>query len=290
MSDASTSRVAEIFSPDSLAADAAAWDQLVAASGVAPEQAAFGAVARHDILAALAQPDAAVLAGFYYRDNNADGTYTPGEAFAGTLLGVPTVEGGGQATVTTYGNCYVAAPLTPGATVTLVYDVDGVEPVRQEITLTAGLNVLHLPIVPTGILVYIICHSHFDPEWRDTYEGYLDRELPQLVDRIELLRDQSEYVFQMDEELAVRPLVERYPQLRDELRQRVIDGDIEMKGVVTAGELTMPLGESIIRQFTEGEWWASELLGIDIRPVTAWNVDCYGINYQWPQILKQAGR
>ena len=271
------------------------WNNLLTPLGVASEQAAFSIVARRDILGIL-QPRKdepagapAVVAGFFYRDNDGNGQFTPGEAINGSLLGLPTLDGA-KATIKTYGNCFFFGPLAPGQSVTLKYKLHGVKPFSRKITLQPGLNLVHVPLKMLKTLSYVIPHSHFDPEWRDTYEGYLATELPQLISRIRLLREQPTHHFAMDEEAVLRPLVERHPEILDELRQRVIEGCIEIKGIIIMGELTMPLGESQIRQMTEGEQWASRLLGMDIKPDVYWNIDCYGLNFQLPQILAKAGR
>ncbi|HDZ19962.1 hypothetical protein LCGC14_0095420 [marine sediment metagenome] len=299
MSDTSDARhIAEIFDLNTLLAADAAWARLLARRGIPADQADFGAVTQHDILAVfghngsdgLPELTTGVLAGFLYRDHDGDGRYDPGEAITATLLGLPTLTGAGAAEIHSYGNCFWFGPLTVGQTYTLTYDVDGVEAFSQEVTIDAGLNLLHVPVEPTKTLVYIVPHSHFDPEWRNTYEGYLDYELPQLIDRLHLLRRQPEHCFNMDEECVVRPLVKRHPELVEEFRRRVAEGMVEIKGTITAGELTMPLGESMIRQMTEGDLLISRLLGMELRPTTFWNIDCYGINFQLPQILAKAGR
>ena len=283
--------VKSAFAPQAIEATNAAWRELLERQDIAADQAGFSVLARRDILAVLDGADgAAVIAGYLYRDNDGNGAFEPGEELTATLLGLPELAGADAGEITSYANCFWFGPLEAGQTYTLTYDVEGVAPVTQTVTVEAGLNLLHVPVAPTKPLVYIIPHSHFDPEWRDTYQGYLHREIPQLIERIELLREQPEHCFNFDEECAIRPLVDRHPEIVEELRQRVIEGAIEIKGVVTAGELTMPLGESMIRQMIDGEQLISKLLGMTIRPKIFWNVDNYGINLQMPQILLKAGR
>ncbi|MHC4985207.1 MAG: glycoside hydrolase family 38 N-terminal domain-containing protein, partial [Planctomycetota bacterium] len=278
------------FTPEFLTAINAAWAELLDRSGVAPEQAAFPLLAKRDILAALADdPSQAVVAGFFYRDLDGDGAFTPGEELTATLLGMPTLSGS-DTEARCRPNCFWFESLVDGAEATIAYDVEGAERVEQTVSLSAGLNVVHLPVRPTKPLVYVVPHSHFDPEWRSTYQSYLIKELPFVIERIEVFRDHPEHVFNMDEECVLRPLIDRHPEIVDEFRQRILEGFYEPKGVVCAGELLMPLGESMIRQMTEGEQLLSRMLGIPIRPSSFWNVDNYGINLQLPQILAKAGR
>ncbi len=293
-----TENVASLYSPDSVAAINAAWEQLLAGQGIDPGQAAFTVVARHDILQALGwtggdaptPASAAIICGFYYRELDGDDKYDPGEELTAALLGSPTLLGPGAPVAEVYANCFWFGPLATDKKFTVNFDVEGIASFACELTAQAGLNIVHVPIEPTKPLTYVVTHSHFDPEWRQLYEPYLAEEIPNMISRIELMREQREHVFHLDEECAVRPFLERRPEFRDELRQRVIDGEVEVKATITAGELTMPLGEPMIRQLTEGDQLISKLLGLDIRLDLVWNVDCYGINFQWPQILAKAGR
>ena len=274
----------------------AAWAKLLDLSGIDPEQADFPLDAKQKIMKVLGvkglapKPTVAVIAGFLYRDLNKDGQYNSGEELSATLLGVPTIQGT-EVSAEHYLNCYWFGPLKLGKSYKVRYEPDGVEPVTLKMTPMAGLNILHIPIRLTKPLVYIIPHSHFDPEWMNTYEGYLSRELPQVRQRLDLLQSAPAHCFANDEECVTRPLLERSdPKYKEMLKQGILDGAIEPKGLIVQNELTMPCGESIIRAMTHGEFFLSALIGEPIRPEVFWSIDQYGINYQMPQILSKAGR
>lgn len=236
------------------------------------------------------QLETAIITGFFYRDLNNDKHYSLGEEITATLLGKPYLEGSNPPLAKLYSNCFLFAPLKVDQKYILHYNVDGFESFSQEISTSAGLNIINIPISPQKFLVYVQPHSHFDPEWRATYQEYLDIEIPQLLKRLNLLKKEPGHCFSLDEECATRPLIELHPEIKEELKQRILEGVVEPKGIITAGELTMPLGESMIRQMIDGENLISELLGIVIRPEVFWNIDNYGINYQLPQILSKAKR
>jgi alpha-mannosidase len=293
--------VVQMYRPGSVERIEAVWNTLLMQCGVDPREATFELRARHDILVALGWdgsdklPDLtgrAVIAGLYYRDLDGNGAFTPGvgEKLSATLLGVPTLEGPDAPQVTTYLFTFVFAPVRAGQTYTLRFDVEGVAPFETTVTAGEGLTLCHLPIAPTKPLTYVVPHSHFDPEWRSFYEEYLDVSIPNQVGRIELLRSQPSQCFNLDEEASTRPMLERRPEVTDELRQHIKDGVIEPKGIVSAGELVLPHGEAILRQLTVGEQVLSAFLGIDVHPETLWSVDNYGICYQLPQIMVKAGR
>ncbi len=293
--------VAQMYRLDSVERIDAVWAALLGQCGIDAGEADFELRARHDILVALgwdgseALPDLSgrgVIAGFYYRDLDGNGAFTPdaNEKLSATLLGVPTLTGTSAPEATTYLYTLVFAPVVAGETYTMRFDVEGIAPVEATVTARDGLTLCHLPIEPTKPLTYVVPHSHFDPEWRSFYEEYLDVSIPNQVGRIELLRSQPHQCFNLDEEASTRPMLERRPEVTDELRQHIIDGVIEPKGIVSAGELVLPHGEAILRQLTVGEQVLSAFLGIDVRPMTLWSVDNYGICYQLPQIMAKAGR
>jgi alpha-mannosidase len=278
----------------------AVWSKLVTQCGIEPGQADFELHARHDILRALGWDGSArlpslkgkaVVAGFYYRDNNRDGVYTPGagEQLSATLLGTPTLNDA-DAAIQTYAYTFFFAPVTVGQSATLRFDVDGVAPFEASTMIADGLNILHLKIDPIKPLTYLGAHAHFDPEWRAYYDEYLAISIPHMVNRIELLRTQREQCFSFDEECSTRPLFERHPELTDEIRQRIAEGTIEAKGIVSAGELVLPHGEAMIRQMTVGEQILSELVGAEIRPDSLWSIDNYGVCFQFAQMMVKAGR
>jgi len=292
MTDAQTLQdIQRAYLPDALERTNTQWREAVAQAGCGEEEANFPLLARRDILARLnGRGEGAVLAGFFYRDLDGDGAFSPGEQLMATLLGLPTLTGPDASEAQWQTNCFWFGPLQVGQSYTLAYEVEGAEPFTQTITVQAGLNVVHVPVKPTKPLVYVVPHSHFDPEWRSTYQSYLIKELPFVLERIEVQREHPEHCFNLDEECVLRPLLDRHPEIVDEFRQHVADGIYEPKGVICAGELLMPLGESMIRQMTEGEQLLSRMLGITVRPSIFWNVDNYGINLQLPQILAKAGR
>ena len=201
------------FTPDVLAATNAAWAELLDRCGLDAEQANFPLLAKREIMSALDGDESAVLAGFLYRDLDGDGAYTPGEQLTATLLGLPKLVGADadELAAQAQADCFWFAPLSAGQTVTVTYKVEGAEPFRQDIKLQAGLNLLHVPVKPTKPMTYVVAHSHFDPEWRSTYQSYVLRELPQLIDRLDGLHDQPEQVFSLDEECVIRPLIDRHP-------------------------------------------------------------------------------
>lgn len=231
----------------------------------------------------------AVVAGFFYRNHaGGDTHFSNGEEFPGAILGAPQLDG---ASLHTYFNCFWSDVLPHGDRVAVRFEATGVSLFETEIELQPGLNILHIPVLPTRPIIYVVPHSHFDTEWRRTYEEYLEQELPNLRSRLDLMQQQPSHCFSFDEECVTIPFMERsHEEYRARLRQGMRDGMVEPKGLVTQQELTMPYGESLVRCITMGERMLSELMGWSIRPEVYWCVDHYGMGAQMAQILRKSGR
>lgn len=268
----------------------ARWDLMVQEAGATVDSACFPLTARERMLEEAEESGACVVAGFFYRDNNGDGKYQQGEELPATLLGAPRLEHG-ESPAKMYFNCYwINSPKSGNAT--LAYAPDGVAPFRKTISLRPGLNICHIPIEPVKPLIYLLVHSHFDTEWVWTYEECLKRvEIPNMLQRLDIIQKDPAHCFSNDEECVTKPLVERSdPSIREILRKGILEGTIEAKGLVTQQELTMPYGESIIRGMIEGERMLLDIFGEEIKPDVYWSIDQYGVGYQMPQILAKAGR
>jgi len=272
------------YTQDEIEGADAAWAR-VRGGGIGEGEAAFPVEARRDAAAILEAggPESAILIGFFYRGK----TFRRKSIFAAGYLGAPSLE---YHQPRLYSNCYCFGPLTVGTAARLEYRVDGVKPFAAAATIVPGVNVIHIPIVPTKPLIYIIPHSHYDPEWTEKYEPYNSIEMPHVMDRLRLLHEEPGHCFSLCEEAVLKPLLERRPEIVHDLRRRIEEGVCEPKGTVVTTDFCMPLGESMIRQTMMGEHIAGTMIGIPIKPETLWNIDTYGLSFQIPQILLKSGR
>ena len=272
------------FTQDEIEAADAAWAG-IRGGGIGEGESAFPLEARRDAAEILEAggTGCAALVGFFYRGK----TFQKKGIFTAGYLGAPSL---GDYQPRLYSNSYCFGPLAAGTELTLEYDVDGVRPFSAHITIEPGVNVVHIPVEPTKPLIYIIPHSHYDPEWTEKYEPYNSIEMPHVLDRLRLLHDEPGHCFSLCEEAVLKPLLERRPEIVHDLRRRIEEGVCEPKGTVVSTDFSMPLGESMIRQTLMGEYVASEMIGIPIRPETLWNIDVYGLSFQLPQILLKSGR
>ena len=261
-----------------------AWAR-IRGGGVGEGEAAFPIEARRDVAGILEDggPGSAVVIGFFYRGKRC----TKKNIFTAGYLGGPTL---GNHEPRLYANSYCFGPLTAGTKLTLEYKIDGIKPFATNTTIAPGVNVIHIPVEPTKPLIYIIPHSHYDPEWTEKYEPYNSIEMPHVMDRLRLLHEEPGHCFSLCDEAVLKPLLERRPEIVHDLRRRIEEGVCEPKASVVSTDFCMPLGESIIRQTLLGEYIAGTMTGIPIKPETLWNVDVYGLSFQLPQIFLKSGR
>ena len=81
---------------------------------------------------------------------------------------------------------------------------------------------------------------------------------------------------------------EKYPELFQEIQQRVKEGRWEIVGGMwVEPDLNMPGGESLTRQILVGKQYFKRKFGVDVK--VGWNPDSFGYSWQLPQIYKKSG-
>ena len=136
--------------------------------------------------------------------------------------------------------------------------------------------------------VFIVPHFHYDAAWLDTYEGYLELCHRHILDVLNIMRQDPEYKFVLDQVALIRPFMERYPEQAAYLRQVVQEGRLELVcGMFAMPDANMPCGESLLRQILVGKRYCRETFGVDVR--VGWMVDVFGNHPQLPQLFAKAG-
>jgi len=136
--------------------------------------------------------------------------------------------------------------------------------------------------------VRAIGNSHIDMAWlwpwtetvevvRNTFQSVLD-----------LMREYPDLKFTMSSARTYEWMQEKYPDLFDQIKQRVKEGRWEViGGMWVEPDLNMPDGESLVRQILVGKRYFQKNFGADIK--IGWNPDSFGYNWQLPQIYKKSG-
>ena len=131
-------------------------------------------------------------------------------------------------------------------------------------------------------------NSHIDMAWlwpwtetvevvRNTFQSVLD-----------LMREYPDFKFTMSSARTYEWMEEKYPDLFQQIQQRVREGRWEViGGMWVEPDLNMPDGESLTRQVLVGKRYFQSRFGVDVK--IGWNPDSFGYNWQLPQIYKKSG-
>lgn len=102
------------------------------------------------------------------------------------------------------------------------------------------------------------------------------------------MRKHPEYKYAIDSVMSVEYFKLNYPEMLDELKQRVNEGRMElMGGMIVAPDVLMPSGENLVRQCLYGTMYFKENFGVDSK--VSYFLDSFGQTPQMPQLLKKAG-
>ena len=136
--------------------------------------------------------------------------------------------------------------------------------------------------------VRAVGNSHIDMAWlwpwtetvevvRNTFQSVLD-----------LMREYPDFKFTMSSARTYEWMQEKYPDMFEQIKQRVKEGRWEIiGGMWVEPDLNMPDGESLVRQILVGKRYFLHNFGADIN--IGWNPDSFGYNWQLPQIYKKSG-
>jgi alpha-mannosidase len=131
-------------------------------------------------------------------------------------------------------------------------------------------------------------NSHIDMAWlwpwtetveivRNTYRSALD-----------MMDEYPGFAFAGSSARTYEWMEEKYPELFQEIQQRVKEGRWEIVGGMwVEPDLNMPGGESLTRQLLIGKQYFKKKFGVDVK--IGWNPDSFGYNWQLPQIYKKSG-
>jgi alpha-mannosidase len=136
--------------------------------------------------------------------------------------------------------------------------------------------------------IRLVGNSHIDMAWlwpwtetvevvRNTFQSVLD-----------LMREYPDFKFTMSSARTYEWMQEKYPDLYQQIEQRVKEGRWEIiGGMWVEPDLNMPDGESLVRQILVGKRYFQKNFGVDVK--IGWNPDSFGYAYQLPQIYKKSG-
>jgi len=136
--------------------------------------------------------------------------------------------------------------------------------------------------------IRLVGNSHIDMAWLWPWTETVEVVRNTIQSVLDLMREYPDFKFTMSSARTYEWMQEKYPDLFQEIQQRVKEGRWEViGGMWVEPDLNMPDGESLARQILIGKRYFQKNFGVDVR--IGWNPDSFGYNYQLPQIYKKSG-
>ena len=131
-------------------------------------------------------------------------------------------------------------------------------------------------------------NSHIDLAWKWPWTESVEIVRNTFGTALELMQEYSGLHYAQSSAQDFLWLEEKYPDLFQEIHQRVKDGRWELVGGMWCEpDLNMPCGESLVRQLLTGKGYFQKKFGVDVK--IGWNPDSFGYSWQLPQIYKRSG-
>ncbi len=141
---------------------------------------------------------------------------------------------------------------------------------------------------PSDFSISAVGHSHLDLAWLWPIRETRRKIGRTLYTVLELMNRYPDYVYGISQPQLLTWVKEDYPNLFQSLKQKVVEGRIEVQGAMwVEADTNLPSGESLVRQIIYGKGFWMEEFGVDINNL--WLPDVFGYSGALPQILKQSG-
>uniref|UniRef100_A0A7N8XH06 alpha-mannosidase n=1 Tax=Mastacembelus armatus TaxID=205130 RepID=A0A7N8XH06_9TELE len=136
--------------------------------------------------------------------------------------------------------------------------------------------------------VHAMGHCHIDSAWLWPYEETIRKCGRSWVTVIRLMEKNPEFVFTCSQAQQFQWVKSWYPGLFSEIQKYVKKGQfIPVGGTWVEMDGNLPSGESMVRQFLEGQRFFDQEFGIHCKEF--WLPDTFGYSAQLPQIMQGCG-
>lgn len=136
--------------------------------------------------------------------------------------------------------------------------------------------------------VYGVGHSHIDMAWLWRLCATREKASRTFATVLNLMKQYPEYRFMHSSPQLYQFLKEDYPEIYDQVRERIREGRWEITGGMwVEPDTNIPSGESLVRQFVYGKRFIREEFGKETHLV--WLPDVFGYSAAFPQIMKKSG-
>jgi alpha-mannosidase len=165
-----------------------------------------------------------------------------------------------------------------------------------------GRHPFQFALAEPGWRMFMISHFHYDPVWWNTQAAYTETwgaaiqyrspfqepGLALVKAHLEMARRDPDYKFVLAELDYLKPYWDAYPEDRGYVRQLLAEDRLEfVGGTYNEPNTNLTSAESTIRNAIYGIGYQRDVLGGD--PATAWQLDAFGHDPQFPGIMADAG-
>lgn len=169
----------------------------------------------------------------------------------------------------------------------LEFDLD-----RLKASIPAASKVLKegIEAIPykANAMVKFVGQAHIDTAWLWPLKETVRKCGKTFSNTIALMEKYPEYIFAFSQPQLFAYTEEFYPELFEKVKQRVLEGRIELVGNAWVEmDTNVPSGEALVRQLLYGRQYFMEKFGKASR--VFWMPDVFGYSWALPQIMKRSG-
>ncbi|NOQ96831.1 MAG: hypothetical protein GQ561_01570 [Calditrichae bacterium] len=136
--------------------------------------------------------------------------------------------------------------------------------------------------------IHLICNAHLDPVWQWRWEEGCAETISTFRNSVKLLRENEDLIFNHNESILYRWILEYDPDLFREIQSLVQKNRWFISGGwYLQPDVNLPATEAIYRQIMEGRYFFKK--HFNVQPKVAYNFDSFGHSAGLPQILLQCG-
>ena len=147
-------------------------------------------------------------------------------------------------------------------------------------------ELLSLPAEASALTAWSIGHAHIDVAWLWPIRETRRKCGRTFSTALRFLEEYPDYIFGASQAQLYKFVKEDYPQLYQEIKDKVKEGKWEVQGATWVEmDTNIPSGESLIRQCMYGKDFFREEFAKEIDFL--WLPDCFGYTGSLPQILKK---
>ncbi len=140
----------------------------------------------------------------------------------------------------------------------------------------------------TPITMQAVGHTHIDVAWLWRLKHTREKAARSFSTVLRLMERFPDYIFLQSQPQLYDYLRDDYPELYEQIRQRVAEGRWEADGAMwLEADCNIPSGESLVRQILFGTRFFREQFGQTCHVL--WLPDVFGYSWALPQILKKSG-